>query len=738
MSKNKRKNIMIKGIIIGVLGIAALFLGNNYNKFDVTQKEQAIVSAVNLMIDYVHFSPKKRNDEFSKQFYADYIKNLDGMKRFLTQEDIDKLEKYKTGLDDEILNDNLEFFDLSNTLINNAIDKTESFYEELLEKPFDFSVDDSIELDPEKRDWAKNDAELKEQWRKYFKYDVLVRVMNKLEAQEKNDTLKAEEIKTFDDLEKESRDKVRERYEDLFKRLGKVERADRFEVYVNSFANLFDPHTEYFSPKDKEDFDIRMGGKLEGIGARLQTDGDFTKIINIIPGGPAWKGKELEENDLILKVAQENSDEYVDLTGMRIDKVVTYIRGKKGTKVKLEVKKPDGTIKIIEITRDEVIIEEGKAKSAILGYKSLKGSDEIASLDNGNIHTGNNSSDSSVVIDNIGFIRLPSFYSDFKSRDGENCSKDIKKELAKLKDKKVNGIILDLRSNGGGSLRDVITMGGFFIEEGPIVQVKPGKADPYVHSDEDSSVEYDGPLVILVNEMSASASEILAAAMQDYKRAVIVGSKATFGKGTVQRFFDLDNIIRASSDIKPLGNLKVTTQKFYRINGGSTQLKGVESDLVLPDRYKYMDVGERDYDHALPWDKIPPLKYDQNVFKLNHLDEIIQREEKRVAQDSAFIYIDENAKKIKEYSEKTLVPINIDKYKTWKEERKKEDDHFKGKLNNLIPGITVKNLEVDIPHIQMDSSRIGRNESWLKNIKKDQYIKEAIFVMKDIIDLEKK
>ncbi len=727
---------MIKGIIIGILGIASFLLSNNYNKFDTTEKEQAIIYTVQAMVDYVHFSPKKIDDDFSKQFYADYIKNLDGMKRFLTQEDIDKLKQYETNLDDEILHQNLEFFDLSNTLINNAIDKTENFYEELLDKPFDFSADDEVELAPEKRTWAQDDAELKEQWRKFFKYDVLVRVTNKLEEQKKQakDSTETKEIKTFAELEKESREKVKERYKDVFKRFGKIERADRFEVYVNSFANLFDPHTEYFSPKDKEDFDIRMGGKLEGIGARLQTDGDFTKIINIIPGGPAWKGKELEENDLILKVAQENSDEYVDLTGMRIDKVVTYIRGKKGTKVKLEVKKPDGTIKVIEITRDEVIIEEGKAKSAIVGYKINDKDNEIASL-NGNPPV---STDSMTVIDNIGFIRLPSFYSDFKSRDGENCSKDIKKELSKLKDKHVKGIILDLRSNGGGSLRDVITMGGFFIKDGPIVQVKPGKEEPYVHSDNDRSVEYDGPLVILVNEMSASASEILAAAMQDYKRAVIVGSKATFGKGTVQRFFDLDNIRRISDDIKPLGNLKVTTQKFYRINGGSTQLKGVESDIVLPDRYQYMDVGERDYDHALPWDKIPSLDYSQNVFRLNHLDEIVNRSQERIEKDSAFIYINENARKIKEYSDKTLVPINIDKYNQWKETRKKEDEHFKGKLNTVIPGISVKNLEVDLLHIQMDSSRIGRNENWLKNIKKDQNVKEAILVIKDILDLEKK
>lgn len=717
---------MLKGIIIGIIGLATYLWSGGYTSFDTTEKEQAIIYTVKNMVDYVHFSPKKMNDKFSVQFYDDYIKNLDGMKRFLTQKDIDQLKIYREDLDDQILKQDLTFFDLSINLVNQGIVKTKNFYSDLLDTPFDFSKKDHIETDPKKRSWAKDDEDLKIQWRKYFKYDVLSRIMNKIEDQEKSLKLKDSladdiEIKTFEELEKESREKVKERYSDMYKRFEKIERADRFEVYVNAFANLLDPHTSYFSPKDKEDFDIRMRGKLEGIGARLQTDGEFTKIVNIIPGGPAWKGKKLEPNDIIQKVAQEGSDKYVDLTGMRIDKVVTYIRGKKGTKVKLEVKKQSGAIEIIEIIRDEVIIEEGKAKSVILDYN----------------YPDKNGIEAK-VIENIGFIKLPAFYSDFKAKGGSNCSIDIKKELNKLIAQNVKGIILDLRFNTGGSLRDVITMGGFFIEKGPIVQVKPGKEKPYVHSDNDSSVEYDGPFIILVNEMSASASEILAAAMQDYKRAVIVGSKATFGKGTVQRFFDLDNMIRGANDIKPLGNLKVTTQKFYRINGGSTQLKGVESDLVLPDRYKYLDVGEREYEHALPWDKIKPLDYMQSVFRIEHMDEIKQRSMERVKIDSSFIYIDQNAKKIKEYSEKTIIPLSVEDYKTWKEDREKQDDFFDSKLGKTIPQLQVKNLDVDLPHIQLDSSRIGRNESWLKNIKKDQDIKEAIFVMKDIIELEKK
>ncbi|HEB62757.1 MAG TPA: tail-specific protease, partial [Bacteroidetes bacterium] len=659
-----KRSIMLKGLIVGLVAMVALFFGNQYKSFNSGEQEKAIVYTVKNMLDYVHFSPQKLNDDFSQKIYEKYLNDIDGLKRFLTKEDIARLEPYKYQLDDQLRESNLEFFDLSYNIINASIDKVRNYYKEILDTPFKFDTDEKLELDPEKRTWPENDNELKEVWRKFLKYEVLTRVASKLEDQEKSksDTVK---ILSFEEIEKDSRSKVLKIYNDMFDRIKKLRRSDRFEVYINAFANLEDPHTEYFSPKDKEDFDIRMGGKLEGIGARLQADGDFTKVVSIIPGGPAWKGKELEPKDLILKVAQGDSEDFVDLTGMRLDDVVRLIRGKKGTKVRLEVKKPDATIEIIEIIRDEVIIEETKAKSIIVGLKN--------------------------EIDSIGFIRLPSFYSDFKS-DGNNCADDIKKELNKLNDKNVKGIILDLRYNGGGSLRDVIKIAGYFIEQGPVVQVKPGKEKPFIHKDNDIDVVYNGPLVILVNEMSASASEIMAAAMQDYDRAIIIGSKATFGKGTVQRFFDLDNMIRGADDVKPLGNLKVTTQKFYRINGGSTQLKGVESDIVLPDNYMYMDVGEREYKNAMPWDKIANLDYSQNVFVLNKKDEIINRSKKRIEQDTVFTYIKENAMRMKLYSDSTLVSLNLDTFKKQKDERKKKDDFYKKRLNNEIPSMIVENL----------------------------------------------
>ena len=703
-----RKNIMIKGLLIGFIGLVAVLVGKQVIPNGNIEKEQAIVYTVKNALDYVHFAPQLVNDEFSKRFFDEYLKNLDGGKRFLTQEDIALMEIYRTKLDDQILNKDLEFFNLSDQIMEDAIARIKGFYQDLLDKPFSFNADESLEMNAEKRLWAKDSKELVDLWRKIFKYEILTRVHSELESQEKN--TKADSIKeSIEQIEKEARGRVLKIYDDMFDRLKKVNREDRFELYINTFSNLFDPHTEYFSPKDKEDFDIKMQGKLEGIGARLQTDKEYTKIVEIIPGGPAWKDKELKANDLILKVAQGSSDEYVDLTGMRIDKVVTYIRGKKGTNVKLEVKKPDGSIKIIQLTRDEVIIDETKAKSVIV---SSEGNDQ-----------------------EIGFIRLPSFYSEFKS-DGNNCADDIKAEIEKLKKNNVKGIILDLRYNGGGSLPDVVKIAGLFIEKGPIVQVMQTNEKPYVHNDTDSNVLYDGPLVILVNEMSASASEILAAAIQDYNRGVIIGGKATFGKGTVQRFFDLDNMISGAGNIKPLGNIKITTQKFYRINGGSTQLKGVESDIELPDSYMYMGVGEREYDNAMPWDKIESLSYKQNIWNISSKKEIINRSKLRIQSDSLLLKVEENARILKEYSDKTIVPLKLKTFADDSKKRKELEEYFKLYLDKEIPTIRVKNLDIDIASIQIDSSRIARNEEWLKGIKKDYEIKEAIEVIKDLNELK--
>ena len=490
----------------------------------------------------------------------------------------------------------------------------------------------SVEMDRKKRTYSADEAELEQLWTKLIKYDYNNRVKNAIDEQESrqeksekkamtdsDDTSEEKEeepIKSVEEIKADAKEKITDSYKEWFKRLDDSRRSDRFEAYINSITHIFDPHTDFYNPKEKTDFDIRMGGKLEGIGARLQTSGDFTKVTTIIPGGPAYKGKELEVDDLITAVTQKGG-EPLDITGMRISDVVTHIRGKKGTVVILTVKKVDGSIVDIDIERDEVIIDEGFARSLTLDIPD--------------------------VVENVGYIKLPKFYSSFEKKNGNSCAKDVAEEIAKLKDLNVNAIILDLRNNGGGSLTDVVEMSGLFIEDGPIVQVKPRDKPAYVYEDEDSDVQYNGPLIVMVNQFSASASEILAAAVQDYDRAIVVGSTSTFGKGTVQRFVDLDRAYK-QNDLKPLGQLKITMQKFFRVNGGSTQLEGVTPDIIFPDNYHYIETGEKDYEHVMEWTEISPVSYNQDVYNLPSRAALREKSEHRMAQKEEFQLVLENAK----------------------------------------------------------------------------------------------
>lgn len=696
-------------LVIILSGLVAFYYPKKlWNGGDPQNKESVIVSTVMALLQQMHFSPKDVDTKLSEEVYKTYIDDIDGSRRFFTQTDIDKLKPFKTEISNEIRGGTLEFFDLSYNLLNESVEKVKKWYPELLEKPFDFTKEESVDFDKKDMPFAKDDAQLKEYWRKMLKYDVLTRLSEKMTAQEK-ETDKAK-IKSKEDLEKESRDETQKFYSDFFKRWDKIRRADRFSDYVNAITEVFDPHTSYFSPKDKQDFDINMSGRLEGIGATLQTDGDYTKVTQIVPGGPAWKQKELEANDVIMRVQQEGKDP-VDIRGMRLDDVVQQIRGKKGTKVTLYTKKSDGTTKNITIERDEVIIDESFAKSLIIDIPGQ--------------------------VNKIGYIRLPKFYADFENEKGSSCAVDVAKEIEKLKSENVNGIILDLRNNGGGSLKDVVQMSGLFIEQGPIVQVKGRNQAPYVMKDEDPTVQYDGPLVVMVNEFSASASEILAAAVQDYGRAVIVGSTSTFGKGTVQRFVELDRAVQGNNDIKPLGEIKITTQKFYRVNGGSTQLKGVSSDIVLPDNYSYIKAGEKEYESAMGWSEIAPVKYQQNVYKVTNMNALKAASALRVKNNPEFAKIDKYAKYLKNQQDVKTYTLNLDKYRKELETRKKESESMK-ESTDPIKNLNVINPVADNGYIQMDSSRIARNNSWVDAVKKDVYIEESMYIIKDIITNQSK
>ena len=697
-------------ILILAISGTALFAAM-YPRVNNAEKESMILNVLLALMNQVHFHPQKIDDEFSQKAFDNYLENLDGSKRFLTEQDVNELKKYQLEIDNQISTGSLEFFDLSLDILNKAEDRGEKIYRSLIDQKFDLTKDEKIELDSEKKSFAKDEAELKDYWRKVLKYNIISKVSRKLEEQEnaqKDGKESDEPKKSFEEIVKKAQEETKELYDDWFKRLDDFRRSDYFETYLNSFTTLYDPHTSYFNPKEKSDFDMNMGGRLEGIGARLSTteDGDLVKVVEVVIGGPAWKGKELEADDVITKVTQKG-EEGVDILGMRIDDVILMIRGKKGTVVILTVRKKDGTIKDIEIERDEIIFDETFAKSSIIDLD-----DEIK---------------------NIGYIYLPKFYSTFDG--GNSCAEDVRKEIEKLNAQNVNGIILDLRFNRGGSLSDAISMSGLFIKDGPIVQVKSRDRKPYVYNDEDKGVSYEGPLIVMVNSVSASASEILAGALQDYKRAVIVGSKSTFGKGTVQRFFDLDRVITGNNDIKPLGQVKLTFQKFYRISGGSNQLKGIIPDIVLPDRFALIPVGEKDNENALPWTEIAPVEYHQNVYTLPDLSALRSKSEARVAQDSAFSLIMENAKRMKKNMDETEYPLTLEAYKAMFDARDKEAEKFKNIMNTDIKGLHVNNLEVDLEKINADEGKTARNKDWLEHLHRDVYLKETVLIMKDMIEM---
>lgn len=694
---------LLRGSLFFSLVAVAILFGAYYPSMDSQEKESVLINTILTSLQRFHFQPVPIDDDFSEKLYDLYMDRIDGGKRFLTKDDVSELVKFRNQLDDEAMQGTFTFFDKAQEKLNSGVEKTQQYYREILAEPFDFSIEEEVETDGDKKDFAVSDAMLREQWRLMLKYEVLRRLNSKLEEQEKGED---EELagKSFEELEAMTREDVLKVYDDWYERLAKLKREDRMSDYLNTITNVYDPHTNYFEPIEKENFDIGMSGKLEGIGARLQTDGDYTKVSSIVPGGPAWKGKELEENDVIMKVAQ-GEEEPVDITGMQINEVVSLIRGPKDTEVKLTVKKVDGLIKTITIVRDVVILEEGFAKSLII---------------------------ESDLGDKVGYIKLPRFYADFEDAGGRFCSDDIEKELGKLKGESVDGVILDLRNNGGGSLRDVVKMAGYFIEEGPIVQVKSRGRKPEVLSDKDPSVKYDGPLVVMVNDFSASASEILAAALQDYNRAVIVGTNSTFGKGTVQRFFDLDRAIIGNNEVKPLGQVKLTMQKFYRVDGGSTQLKGVIPDVILPGSYKYIETGEKENDYPLAWSEIPAVKYEQDVYEVSGLDRIIANSEERVASNEVFQQVESNAVRLKEQRELSTYPLVLEKFQSWNEKLEAEAKAYSD-MFQPIEAMKIRNLGVDVPAIESEESKKARNEEWLKDVQKDLTLYETLNILHDLI-----
>ena len=717
--------ILLATVVLSV----TLFAFNIKSKDDAASadKDKLLLELLAFVIEKGHYSPSAIDDEFSKHVYKDFIQALDPSKRYFLQSDIDEFSKFENELDDQFKNKDLTFFNLTYTRLMKRIKDSQIIYQTILKTPFDFSVEESFNTDYVKAPYAKNVEELTERWRKQIKLSTLSSLVDKLKVQDNKskgvvDSSSPESVNQSTDvvpqelkitqtklsvkpesivaLEKETRENSKKSLDDFFSLMLELDRNDWFSVYINSITARFDPHTNYFAPDAKDTFDVSMSGKLEGIGARLQKKNDFTEISELISGGPAWRGKKLDAGDVILKVAQGNL-EPVDVVGMRLDDVVKKIKGPKGSEVRLTVKKVDGTITIISIIRDIVEIEETYAKSSIVQKNDLK----------------------------YGVIYLPKFYIDFENKNGRDAGKDIALEVERLKASEVDGIILDVRDDGGGSLSTVVDIAGLFIDEGPIVQIKSAGRKKEVLYDKNKKIAWDGPLVIMVNNFSASASEILAAAIQDYKRGVIIGSKQTYGKGTVQNVIDLNQFVRNSA-VGDLGALKTTTQKFYRINGGSTQLEGVSSDVVMPDRYAYLKMGERDVENAMPWDKIDPAEYslwrDHSKFT-----EAIAKSKLRIENSEKFKLIEENAKWIDKRSLDNTYTLNFEKFKVAQnaiEEKAKKYKPITQYKNNF----DFLSLPYEVAETQKDPVLKEKRDRWHESLSKDIYVEEALNILDDL------
>lgn len=692
INKITTKTVILLGVII--LSSFTLF------KY-VFDKNDVIFELLFGSLNQNHYAPVKLDDAFSEKVFELYIKRLDYNKKFLLQSDIDELAKSRRDIDDQLLNQRHDFYAKSIDLYSKRLKEKESWSKEILSKPIDFTVDEEYETDYEKTVYSKSEADLKNEWRKMIKYQVLLRLDEMLERQdkalEKKDT--AYKVKSFDTLEVEARRKTLKANEDWFKRLNKITPRERFSTFANAITGVYDPHTEYFAPKEKKKFDQAMSGQFEGIGARLESKEGALIVSEIIVGSPSYKQGELKKGDHIMKVG-EGSKEPVDITNMDMDEAIEHIKGKKGTEVRLTVKKTDNSIKVIPIIRDVIEIEETFAKSAILENKNK-----------------------------IGYIYLPSFYTDFTRTGARGCSNDMRKEIEKLKKQNVKGIIIDLRDNGGGSLQEVVMMAGLFFPKGPVVQVQGKNNMRNVMEDRAPDVVWDGPLTIMVNHNSASASEILAAAIQDYKRGVIIGTQS-FGKGTVQSFVDLDNFLLPQFDtIKPVGQVKITQQKFYRINGGATQLKGVMPDVLLPDPYEFIDLGEKEMDNPMPWDEIP--KADYTEFKNINYSSVIKNSQARVKKSSQFNLIESQAKEVKSKKDDTKYSLNLEKFRAEQKQLREQNKKYE-ELRKEIKGFSGQLLSEDITKFGSDTTRLNRENKWVKNVTKDIYIYEATNVINDI------
>lgn len=685
-----------KPLLVLILVLAFVSCSFTSKSFEDPNKDKLLLQLITYVLNEGHFSPKDLNDDFSKQVFDEYIKRLDPFKRYFYESDIKEFKKFELEIDDQIKSYDLTFFNVTYDRLLTRIEESKEIYKTILSSPFNYSLDETYNADFEELLFPKNKRDMKERWRTQLKFSTISTY---------HDLIETDSLKTVVEIEKETRESTQKTLDDSYNYIEDRTRNDWFSVYINSIVEGFDPHTFYFAPEDKDRFDVQMSGSFEGIGARLVKRTEGIIITELISGGPAWRQGDLEVGDQIVKVRQSDETESVNVVGMRLEDAIKLIKGPKDTNVILTVKKNlDGSLEDVSITRGVVELEETFAKSSKVEYNDKT----------------------------YGLINLPKFYIEFKDAQQRNAASDIKLEIQRLKTEGIEGLVLDLRNNGGGSLQTVVDIAGLFIKSGPVVQVKSSDNNTEVLRDRDRSILWDGPLVILVNELSASASEILAAAMQDYKRGIVIGSKQTYGKGTVQNVIDLNRMVKSSSG-GDVGALKYTHSKFYRINGGSTQLEGVKSDVVVPDRYSYVDVGEKDQSNPLPWDKIEPVNYE--LWYSDTFEKAIALSKSRMDNNPQLKLIDKNAKWLKQLRDDNLYSLNYEAYKQDLETRESEAKQFEG-ISDYKSNLSFKSLPYELSQFKTDTILKEKRERWHSNLSKDVYVEEALHVLKDLGEIK--
>ncbi len=701
-----RKGLLLLAIVL-FGGLFFAFKSTAVGDTDIVlTQRQRLLAKVGELLEVQHYSPKNINDSFSKQVFKKFLDDLDGDKTIFLQSDINSFKKFETTLDDEIHGSPIEFVPAVSTVYDTRIAEGIALYKEILANPFEFTKDETTELNGDKLAYVSTVEARKERWRKKLKLYTLDRFVELQDQREKNKDTKDFVVKTDAELEKDARARVLKVMNETFERIKLIYKEDdRFNTFINVITNLMDPHSDYFPPVEKRAFDERMSNKFYGIGAQLSKDDYGIKIAAIVTGGAAWKSKEIVVNDVIVKVAQ-GKNEPVDVAGYETTDAVKLIRGNKGTEVRLTIKKQDGSMKVVTMIREEVVQDEGFARSAI--------------IQNGK--------------DKIGYISLPDFYADFEDANGHRCSEDVAREVVKMKAEHVNGIVIDIRTNGGGSLYEVVKMVGLFIKTGPIVQVKErsGKVDQSTWRDNDESVLYDGPLAVMVNEFSASASEIFAGAIQDYKRGIIIGSTSTYGKGTVQRQIPFGNRNDIYSGRTDMGAMTLTFQKFYRVNGGSTQLKGITPDVVLPDLYEYYKAREKDNPLSLPWDEIPKVPY-QTWQNNMGLEEIIRKENEKIKGNASLNLLQSNLQWLAKNAELPS-SLNLQKYR----ERQKKVASTVNQNNTLLKvkeemNVAAMLVDKDKFYNNPDKPKGERYQAWLTNLKTDMHIDESVKMVSEMV-----